>query len=143
MKHTEMLIARLAEQEDVDFGPLSTYRRLVGGDPVPVFTGVQTCAPGYMTKFHAHPYSELIFVIEGEATFSFEGRDGESQTLQAGDMVALPPGIPHAFRNSGTTTLRILGIHTSPERVVEFSDGTRTGAHGFTDYGAGASSHQG
>ena len=141
MKHTDMIIARLAEQSDVDFGPLSTYRRLVGGDAIPVFTGVQTCAPGYRTKFHSHPYTELLFVIEGEAFFCFEGRENERHILAAGDMIALPPGIPHAFGNAGHNTLRVLGIHNSPERVVNFSDGTSTGAHGFADYGAGVKSH--
>ena len=43
---TELLqeprVARLTAQEAVNFGPLSAYRRLVGGDEVPIFTGVQT-----------------------------------------------------------------------------------------------------
>ena len=136
---TDARITRLAEQVDVDFGPLSTYRRLVGGDGVPVFTGVQTCESGYMTPMHSHPYVELLFVIEGEATVYLEGREHAAETLRAGDMVALPPDIPHVFGNAGSRTLRILGIHTSPERVVKRADGARTGAHGFTDDKSGAS----
>ena len=61
----EPRVARLSTQEAVNFGPLSAYRRLVGGDEVPIFTGVQTCNPGYMTKPHWHPYIECLFVIEG------------------------------------------------------------------------------
>jgi len=135
---TEPRIARLAEQSDVNFGPLSSYRRLVGGGEVPVFTGIQSCEPGYMTRMHWHPYIELLFVIEGEATVYLEGRENAAQRLVAGDMVALPPDIAHVFGNAGTKTLRILGIHTSPERIVNFVDGTRTSAHGFVDYGTGA-----
>lgn len=135
---TEPRIARLAEQADVNFGPLSLYRRLVGGDEVPVFTGIQTCASGYMTRMHWHPYVELLFVIEGEATIYLEGREDAAEKLGAGDMVALPPNIPHVFGNAGDKTLRILGIHTSPERVVNFTDGARTQAHGFVDYGDSA-----
>ena len=123
----------------MDFGPLSTYRRLVGGDGVPVFTGVETCSAGYMTPMHSHPYVELLFVIEGEATVYLEGREHAAQTLGAGDMIALPPEIPHVFGNAGSRTLRILGIHTSPERVVNLADGTRTGEHGFIKYGEAAS----
>lgn len=133
---SEPRIARLAEQMDVNFGPLATYRRLVGGDEVPVFTGIQTCNPGYMTKMHWHPYIELLFVIEGEATVYLQGREDRADTLQRGDMVALPPGIPHVFGNAGKATLRMLGIHCSPERIVNFVDGTHTGAHGFVSYDA-------
>lgn len=132
---TEPRIVRLAEQPDVNFGPLSTYRRLVGGDGVPAFTGIQTCAPGYMTRLHSHPYIELLFVVEGEAVVHLEGRENDVKHLGTGDMVALPPHIPHVFGNAGTRTLRIMGIHTSPERVVNFSDGTKTAGHGFVDYG--------
>jgi len=135
---TEPRIARLAEQADVNFGPLSFYRRLVGGDEVPVFTGIQTCESGYMTRMHWHPYIELLFVIEGEATIYLEGREDAAEKLGAGDMVALPPNIPHVFGNAGQKTLRILGIHTAPERVVNFTDGTMTQAHGFVDYGDNA-----
>ena len=136
---TDARITRLAEQADVDLGPLSTYRRLVGGDGVPVFTGVQTCESGYMTPLHSHPYVELLFVIEGEATVYLEGREHAAQTLGAGDMIALPPDIPHVFGNAGGRSLRILGIHASPERVVNLADGTRTGAHGFIKYGEAVS----
>ncbi|MBK8065972.1 MAG: cupin domain-containing protein [Betaproteobacteria bacterium] len=132
---TEARIARLAEQADVNFGPLASYRRLVGGDGVPIFTGIQTCEPGYMTRMHWHPYVEALFVIEGEATVYLEGREAQAQRLTAGDIVALPPNIPHVFGNPGTRTLRMLGIHSSPERIVNFVDGTKTGAHGFVDYG--------
>jgi len=134
---TEPLIVRLAEQPDVNFGPLSVYRKLVGGDraPVPVFTGVQSCAPGYETRLHSHPYTELLFVVEGEAFVYLEGREHVRHRLTPGDMVALPPKIAHVFGNAGSGTLRLLGIHTSPERIVDFSDGTDTGRHGFVDYG--------
>ena len=124
-------IARLAEQVDVNFGALSTYRPLVGGEGVPVFTGVQTCAPGYRTRMHWHPYVELLFVIEGEALVYLEGREDEIQHLGPGDIVALPPHIPHVFGTSGEQPLRILGIHTQADRIVNFTDGTRTAAHGF------------
>jgi mannose-6-phosphate isomerase-like protein (cupin superfamily) len=33
-------------------------------------------------------------------------------------MIALPANTPHVFSNPGPDTLRLLGIHHSPERVV-------------------------
>lgn len=131
---TETRIARLAEQTGIDFGPLSTYRRLIGGNGVPIFTGLQICEPGYMTPMHSHPYVELLFVVEGEAVVYLEGGENAVETLAAGDMVALPAEIPHVFGNAGNRTLRILGIHTSPERIVKLAADAATGDHGQVDY---------
>jgi hypothetical protein len=48
----EAKIARLSEAPSVSFGPLAHYQRLTGEDGLPVFTGVQTCQPGYATPRH-------------------------------------------------------------------------------------------
>jgi hypothetical protein len=50
----EAKIARLSESETVPFGPLAHYNRLIGDDGLPIFTGVQTCKPGYQTPLHWH-----------------------------------------------------------------------------------------
>ncbi|KAI9010071.1 RmlC-like cupin domain-containing protein [Hyaloraphidium curvatum] len=112
-------IARLADSAAVSFGPLSHYQPLIRGDGGPVFTGVQTCAPGYRTPMHRHPYVECLFVIEGTLHAWMEGREDEFLVLCAGDMISLPAGRAHAFGNRGPGTLRILGIHNSPERIVD------------------------
>jgi hypothetical protein len=51
----EAKVIRSAEVEPTSFGPLAEYRRLTGQDGSPLFTGVQTCAPGYETPLHWHP----------------------------------------------------------------------------------------
>jgi mannose-6-phosphate isomerase-like protein (cupin superfamily) len=38
--------------------------------------------------------------------------------LSHGDMIALPACTPHVFRNAGDGVLRLLGIHSSPTRIV-------------------------
>lgn len=116
--HAAPKIARLAESESVAFGPLAQYQRLTGEDGLPVFTGVQTCQPGYATPLHWHPYVESLFVIEGTMEAWVEGQESTPARLQAGDMIALPACTPHVFRNPGPGVLRILGIHASPTRVV-------------------------
>lgn len=115
-------IARLSEADAVPFGPLSQYRRLTGDDGLPVFTGVQTCAPGYATSLHWHPYVEYLFVLDGIMEAWLEGEHDHPARLQAGDMIALPACSPHKFRNAGEGELRLLGIHTSPTRIVHFVD---------------------
>jgi quercetin dioxygenase-like cupin family protein len=111
-------IARLAESEPVSFGPLSHYNKLIGDGVLPIFTGVQTCAPGYRTALHWHPYVEYLFVLEGVLEAWVEGQPDQPHRLGVGDMIALPAHTPHMFRNPGPDTLRLLGIHHSPERVV-------------------------
>jgi mannose-6-phosphate isomerase-like protein (cupin superfamily) len=114
----EARVVRLSEAEPLSFGPLATYRKLTGEDGHPVFTGVQTCQPGYATPLHWHPYVESLFVLEGAMEAWTEGRQDAPLRLGPGEMVVLPAGTPHVFRNPGPGVLRILGIHASPTRIV-------------------------
>jgi mannose-6-phosphate isomerase-like protein (cupin superfamily) len=116
--HPSATIARLADSEAVPFGPLSHYNKLIGDGVQPIFTGVQTCAPGYQTALHWHPYVEYLFVLEGVLEAWVEGQQDHPNRLGVGDMIALPAHTPHVFRNPGPARLRLLGIHHSPERVV-------------------------
>jgi mannose-6-phosphate isomerase-like protein (cupin superfamily) len=114
----EAKIIRSAEVEPTSFGSLAEYRRLTGQDGMPIFTGVQTCQPGYATPLHWHPYVECLFVIEGEMEAWLDGEQATPSSLGAGDMIAIPACTPHVFRTKGDRTLRILGIHASPTRIV-------------------------
>jgi oxalate decarboxylase/phosphoglucose isomerase-like protein (cupin superfamily) len=142
------VVGRLEESERVSFGPLSFYQKLVGGGTVPIWTGVQTCQPGYAAPLHSHPYTELILILEGEGAFWFEDDAGNEIRLKQHQIIALPPVRPHAFRNAGDGTLKILGIHCSPQRHVDFVDGRRAGPNGYQvfdaagqpTYGSGAPS---
>ena len=111
-------VIRSAEVEPTSFGPLAEYRRLTGQDGLPIFTGVQTCAPGYATPLHWHPYVECLFVLEGTMEAWLEGQEDTPVRLGAGDMITLPACAPHIFRTFGDQTLRLLGIHASPTRIV-------------------------
>ena len=58
-------IAKLDQSSRVEFGPLAFYHPLVADGDTPVRTGIQTSAPGYVAPMHFHPYTELLFIIEG------------------------------------------------------------------------------
>ena len=66
-------IAKLADADRVEFGPLAFYHPLVADGDTPVRTGIQTSAPGYVAPMHWHPYVELLFIIEGEAELWLHG----------------------------------------------------------------------
>ena len=123
-------IAKLADASRVEFGPLSFYHPLVADGDTPVRTGIQTSAPGYVALMHFHPYTELLFIIEGEADVWLQGKEDEAVRLKAGDCVALPPEIPHSFRTAGEKTMRLLGIHASPDRISTYLD-RKTDAQGY------------
>lgn len=116
-------VRRLSEIEKTSFGPLSDYQRLTGDDGMPVFTGVQTCQPGYATPLHWHPYVECLFVLEGTMEAWLEGNEATPTRLGPGEMIALPACTPHVFRNGGDGVLRLMGIHASPTRIVNRIEG--------------------
>ena len=126
-------IAKLADASRVEFGPLSFYHPLVADGDTPVRTGIQTAAPGYQATMHFHPYTELLFIIEGEAEVWLQGEENKKHRMKAGDCVAVPPETPHTFRVVGDKPLRLLGIHASPERATTYI-GRETDAHGYPVY---------
>ena len=111
-------VVRLADAEAVSFGPLAQYQRLTGDDGHPVFTGVQTCQPGYATPLHWHPYVESLFILEGTMEAWTEGNEATPTRIGPGEMIVLPACLPHVFRNPGPGVLRLLGIHASPIRIA-------------------------
>jgi mannose-6-phosphate isomerase-like protein (cupin superfamily) len=115
-------IARLGAAPKITFGPLSDYQKLMGDDGGPLFTGVQSCEPGYQTASHFHPYDEYLFIVEGTMQAWMVGDEANVATLAPGDMIRLPANEPHAFRNPGPGVLRLLGIHANPSRIVTRMD---------------------
>ena len=115
-------IATLASADRVEFGPLSHYRPLMADGTTPMRTGIQVAEPGYVAAMHAHPYVEMLFILEGEADVWMEGEENAKRRLKAGDSVALPPGKAHSFATAGDRTLKLLGIHHSPKRIVNYRD---------------------
>ena len=64
--------------------------------------------PGTATPLHVHTYeAEAFYVLEGAMTY----RAGDdTHHLLAGDFIYLPKGVPHAFRVTGDTPVRFLGL---------------------------------
>jgi mannose-6-phosphate isomerase-like protein (cupin superfamily) len=129
----EPVVVRLEKTERVSFGPLSHYQLIIGDDAgsTPVRTGIQTAQPGYEAPVHSHPYVEILHILDGAAEAWIEGREREAVTLRRGDTMAIPPDTPHAFRVVGDETLRLLGTHASPKRIVAYKDGAASDARGY------------
>jgi mannose-6-phosphate isomerase-like protein (cupin superfamily) len=80
------------------FGPGS------GCDAATQFVG--EIPPGRAPE-HSHPYDEVVLVLEGAGVLH-AGPAG--QPLTPGSCVHLPPGQAHCLENTGTGTLRVLGV---------------------------------
>jgi quercetin dioxygenase-like cupin family protein len=76
--------------------------------------------PGFGPPLHVHSYRELFYVLEGEYEFTVE-RDGRLETIQGvpGTAVAVPPNVPHTFKNGGAAPARLLFVH-QPAALEEF-----------------------
>lgn len=73
--------------------------------------------PGEGPRLHSHPYEEVFVVQEGEATFTV---GSNTLAVTAGQIVIVPPHVPHKFVNSGTTRLRQLDIHVSLRFITDW-----------------------
>jgi quercetin dioxygenase-like cupin family protein len=62
----------------------------------------------------------LFYVLEGEYEFTFE-RDGDLATISGtpGTAVAVPPNVPHTFKNGTDAPARLLFVH-QPAALEEF-----------------------
>jgi quercetin dioxygenase-like cupin family protein len=74
-------------------------------------------APTYSPQLHIHvAEDELVQILDGEFTLATEA--GERK-LSAGDVVRVPKGTPHAFRNTGERSGHrlVLFVPAGPERL--------------------------
>ncbi len=119
---TEARAKRLSQSERVEFGPLAHYFPLVTDGDLPTRTGVQVSEPGYIAPVHWHPYIEYLLILEGKAQAWLHENPDERFDLEAGDCIVLPPIKPHSFCTVGNKTMRLLGIHHSSTRIVNYLD---------------------
>src|SRR4051794_41949029 len=75
--------------------------------------------PGRGPSLHTHPYEELLLVQEGSGTFTL---GDETLEVGAGELVVVPPGVPHGFKNTGEGVLKQIDIHVSPSFSTEWLD---------------------
>ena len=116
-------VAHLENAETVSFGDLAHYRPLIADGDTPMRTGIQVSEPGYEAPPHSHPYWEMLLILDGEAEAWMMDEPDKIIAMKAGDMIALPPNQAHSFRVVGDQTMRLLGIHHSPDRIVKYLEG--------------------
>ena len=73
----------------------------------------ETVPAGTMSTFHLHHDSdEVAYVLSGEVTFKI---GGEITVGGPGTCAFMPRGVPHAWKNTGAETGRVLFLYTPAE----------------------------
>lgn len=76
-----------------------------------LFMADVTVPPGSGVPPHTHPSPETFRVLEGQVAFAAPGPEGLAETLAGpGDVVHVPPGAPHGYRNPGPAPARLTVI---------------------------------
>jgi mannose-6-phosphate isomerase-like protein (cupin superfamily) len=73
--------------------------------------------PGHGPRLHKHPYDETWVVEEGNLTFQL---GDERHQLGPGEIVIVPPDVPHKFTNDGPGRSKLVCIHASPTMITEW-----------------------
>ncbi|MGA3127302.1 MAG: cupin domain-containing protein [Candidatus Korobacteraceae bacterium] len=78
-----------------------------------VFTGnnsmlaLNELKAGTKPNLHSHPEEQLTYILTGKAEFVL---GDELLTLKAGDLLLVPPGVPHSLRVIGDETVLNMDI---------------------------------
>jgi quercetin dioxygenase-like cupin family protein len=61
--------------------------------------------PGGHSPFHRHPWEHEVFILEGAGMLVQEGKESP---FSKGDVIFVPPGELHQFKNSSQDTLEFI-----------------------------------
>lgn len=89
----------------------------IGAHHVTQFVGM---IPPGRAPMHHHTYEEAIYIIEGEGCVHTE--DGDA-AFKAGSSIYLPRLVRHCLENTGSTSIRLLGVfHPSGSPAARYDD---------------------
>lgn len=82
----------------------------------------QTCDPYFERSSHSHDYDEIRGAVEGTITFYFP--DAPPITIEAGDILFIPAGVPHEVRGHSENPFSAFkGSINGKRSVTEHGDG--------------------
>jgi quercetin dioxygenase-like cupin family protein len=75
-------------------------------------------SPGKGPRKHRHPYEETFIILEGEIEAIV---DDETKTISANNIVIIPAGIWHEFKNYSEKQVFMINLHPVPEMITEWA----------------------
>ena len=73
--------------------------------------------PGHRLGTHTDSAEEILLILEGEAEVTVGDEQGR---VSAGEMAVVPAMVPHALRNVGDETVRVVGCFSSSTVMSTF-----------------------
>ena len=70
-------------------------------------------------SLHTHPYAEVFVIQAGEVTFT---AGDETIEAKAGQIVVVPPGVPHKCVNIEGERARHIDIHASGRMITDWHE---------------------
>lgn len=107
--------------EAVEAGEGATKQVLIGPDEAPNFALRRfTMEPGGGMPRHTNEVEHEQYVLRGRATVTI----GEDEvTVEAGDVVYIPAGVPHSYRAEGDEPFQFLcTVPNAPDRIELLED---------------------
>ncbi len=92
-QHTLHTLANLPTDQPM---PLIDRRRIMGER---MMISEVVLHPGFEVASHSHENEQMVVMLEGRAEFTIGGKsggDGEKVIVSAGQVLELPPNLPHA-----------------------------------------------
>lgn len=65
--------------------------------------------PGVVAGRHTHPGDEISYVLEGEGELLIDGE--APRKVKAGEAFVIPAGKVHDAKNTGSGTMRLVGVY--------------------------------
>jgi quercetin dioxygenase-like cupin family protein len=98
------------------------------GAEVAIFQGIKHGAnvsffivhfsPGKGPQKHRHPYEETFILLEGEIEAIV---DGETRNLRENNIVIIPAGAWHEFKNCSAKPVFMINLHPVAEIITEWA----------------------
>jgi mannose-6-phosphate isomerase-like protein (cupin superfamily) len=78
-------------------------------------------------ELHIHyEHTDLFYVLDGELTVQL-GLEATETTVPVGELVRIPPGVVHGFRNAADRELRFVNLHVPGVQFIDYMRGIRDG----------------
>ena len=120
VKSKKAIVRRAGECKIVSetWGGLTWYANAAQGNSERITVGKCVIKPGMENPLHSHPNCDEVLVVQ-QGTIMHTIEDGREIKLGPGDVITLPPGLPHKARNISEADAILSITYSSAERETK------------------------